>query len=357
MTKIAILGANGQVGGEVAGHLARRPDVSVVGIVRSEFGAALLSLLHVPYVVADLTDPEKLRAILGDCDAVADFTFPSGQLIDIPPAIKRNTEAVLGAMQPGAKLLHMSSIMAWGMSGDASQIESKRIPRDSYAYIKRSAEGEVTRAGARAGMPTFICRLGQVHGVLQGISQDIGGQMRDGRLLSRGDASLPSNTIFASSVADAVVRAARGEQPAGLYTLVSSPQWTLGTMYEYYARKLGLPECVEYEAYASSESVPLRSRLTTAAWQAMTPVRGVLESYVLLRVPGAYPKVKGAHRLRSSAAAAAALHAHSGPAMHHITGTVPGQTMSGIRSAPDDVLADEQEFEARLLRAIEGARR
>lgn len=356
MTRIAVLGANGQVGGEVAAHLARHADVEVRGIVRSEFGAALLRVLGIPHVVADLSNRAQLRDALGDCDAVADFTFPSGQLTEIPAAIKRNTEAVVGVMQPTAKLLHMSSIMAWGMSGDASEVASKRIPRDSYAYIKRSAEGEVLKAARQAGIATYICRLGQVHGVLQGISQDIATQLQAGGVVSRGSAGLLSNTVFASAVADAVLAAARGRSQAGLYTLVSSPQWTLGTLFGYYQQKLGSDAPVHYEAYAAVPPAVGR-RLSSAAWQAITPVRGVLESYVLLRIPSAYPKVKGFHRRRSAASAASSLHSNSGPALHHITGAVPGETLSGFRCSPDEVLADELEFEGRLSRAIEAARR
>ena len=75
MTRIAIVGANGQVGTEVCLRLREAADVEVVPVVRNLSGSAFLRLNGVDCRHGRIADPEQARHLIGDCDVVVNFAL------------------------------------------------------------------------------------------------------------------------------------------------------------------------------------------------------------------------------------------------------------------------------------------
>lgn len=360
--RIAILGANGQVGSELALLLAGSAAAEVRGVVRAEYGAALLRLAEIPHAVAGFDDTEALGRAVGDADLVVDLTYPGGQFVEIPAAIERNTAAVMDAMRRGARYLQMSSIMAFGMASGDSTVRDHRVPRASYGHIKRWAEGKAIQLGRARGIDTFPCRLGQVHGVLQSVTHEYRSRIRAGGLCFVGAPDSLSTTLFTNTVADAVLACARGAlEPERVHTLVSNPQWPLAELGEAY-RSLHAPEVeVTYQAPA-----PARARLPgldlARGLVAGAPARDLLETHVLLRAPELFVRAKGMFRVRAVRAEAAALGQRSGGSsaaapIPCLVGAVPGPLVPGIDSSLETTLRVQRELAARFDAVLEKGRK
>src|SRR5258707_14123 len=105
--KIGLLPGNSQVATEVALMALLGGSVEVVCFVRSEYGAVLLKLLGIPFAVIDYHNIQgEARKLLAECDLVADFGYPSGQLQDILPAITANARAVMACLRPAARYVY-----------------------------------------------------------------------------------------------------------------------------------------------------------------------------------------------------------------------------------------------------------
>lgn len=355
MTRIAILGANGQVGSEVCLALAGEPSVQLTGVVRSLYGTPLLALAGVPHAVADFDDPPALAAALGEADVVVDLTYPSGQLVEIPEILAQNLAAIAKAMRPGARYLHISSIMAFGMGGDDNHLADHLVPRVSYGYIKRWGEGEALRVGEARGIEVYIARLGQVHGVLQSVTHAWLSRWRTGEISFVGTPADLSTTLFSAEVADAVLACARGELAAGkVYTLVSNPQRSLGEVCAVYRALYG-------EAQVGFVPAPAPSALGRLRGLVPLPrggMRELGETYVLLRSPELFYRTKGAFRRRAVAAEVAAIDAAvRAEPLACLVGAAPGSLLPGLHSAAAEVIEGQRRIAARHAAALAEGRR
>jgi len=337
--RVAILGANGQVGSELALLLARTPECEVRGVVRSNYGAALLRLAGIPHATASAEDETALRTALGDCDVVVDLTYPGGQLVDIPGLLSRNMKAVLQACRPGARYLHMSSIMAYGTASEDSVLRDHRFPRASYGRIKRWAEGEAIRLCEAAKVEPYIVRLGQVHGVLQGVTQEYRRRTESGHLALFGERSALTNTLFAGAVADTVLACACGAlAPATVYTLVSNPQWTLAELGLAYQRLYNPAAELTFHPSGGRPRSDLLRRLAAGS-----QARELLETYVFLHSPGLFVRLKGRYRMRGARAhQAPAAPQRGGAPLLGLLGAVPGTLVPGIDSSIETTIRSHE---------------
>lgn len=353
--KVAILGANGQVGSELALLLSDAAVVDVRGVLRSDYGAALLRLAGLPYAVAGFDDANALAAALGDRDLVVDLTYPAGQLAEIPDLLDANMRAVMRAMRRGARYLHMSSIMAFGMPSGRLVLRDYRTARASYGYIKRWGERRAVRLGRAHGVETFVFRLGQVHGALQAVTQEYRARAESRTFRLTGEPGELSTTVFMNAVADAVLVCGRGEvEPGRTYTLVSNPQWTLAELGEVYARLYCPDLLVGYRPRPAGG----REALALGRGLVLGPgVRDLMETQVFLRLPELFVRAKGQYRRRAVRGEASAHAAKQQPALDCLVGRVPGPLVPGIDSTAASAIRIQREVSGRLESLLETARR
>src|SRR5689334_1493804 len=113
MRRICLLGANGQVGAEVALLLARMPGVDVVPVIRTHAAGGFLRWLGLETRVLDVNRPAEVKSALRDVDLVVDFAMPTiaaGR--DQQATMLRN---VIDQMAIGAPYVYMSTTSAFGM--------------------------------------------------------------------------------------------------------------------------------------------------------------------------------------------------------------------------------------------------
>ncbi len=239
MIKVALIGANGKVGAEVAIYLSMRSDVDLLCLIRSEYGAALLQLASIKYKVVDYADGNALEQLLGDRDVVVDFTYPTGQSTDFWEILKRHITSVMQTIKPGSTYIYMSSIMAFGMPPGYHYVRNFLLSGTSYSYIKRKSERFVRKLGKELNLKVFTLRLSQIHGSLQPVTQQFINDLSSSALCVNGKPESLTNTAFTFSVSEAIIKCAKGNLTSGLYTVVSSPQWTLEELLQYYKDKHG----------------------------------------------------------------------------------------------------------------------
>lgn len=237
MVTIGIIGANGQVGFEVCLFLSRMSDVKVVPICRTKLGSTFLRRCGLECRHGTIDSPEETARHLADCDLVADFSLPKGLPSEQRSAIRQIITNAVEQSAHHSRFVYISSMMAFGMEYQSRVIRRYILAHTIYGATKRYAEQLAFRVGRKMGREIYVLRLGQVHGELQSVGRAMMQELRsETAYISDG----PSYTVFAFSVAEALVHIALGKERPGLYTLVSVPEWSWKEIYEYYARQRGM---------------------------------------------------------------------------------------------------------------------
>ena len=232
--KIAIVGANGQVGTELS-FLLRSQGVDAVPIVRSRLGAAFLRHHDFSCRIADVSNASEAELVLRDADAVilsvivSDVGGPSKQSRRINDAILRN--AILHTRKD-ARVIFFSSIRAFSRRVDPST-PWWGMP---YDREKRRAERLLLKLCAKEGKLGYAFRLGHVFGKNQAKTRKIQEILAgEEPVLLAVERERPSNIVHTVTIADAVLRAANTDLSPGVYSVVNAPQWTWGEVAGYYA--------------------------------------------------------------------------------------------------------------------------
>ncbi len=241
MTRVAVVGANGQVGAEVCLLLRRAPGVEVVPICRNRLGSDFLRYRGVPCRHGSVSDPAQAPALLGDCDLVANFALSLGQ-----PAEARRTngaviENTLRFSRDGAVVVFFSTQNVYGDPSPTALVRWK----DAYGREKLWCERVHARMGRRFRKRAYSIRLGHVCGDLQNITHVIRTIIRSGPIaMPEGGVKL-SNTVYTATIVDALLLLRDGRIAPGVFDLMSSPQWTWRQVYEFEAARSGRPLAIE----------------------------------------------------------------------------------------------------------------
>jgi nucleoside-diphosphate-sugar epimerase len=236
MTRVAVIGANGQVGAELCLLLAARPDIDLVPVCRNRSGSAFLRWQGIRCRHGRVGDPLDAPRLLADCDIIVNSSLASGtpaQIRRVEDAIVRNMFAHSNA---GAAIIHFSTQSVYGDARDRRWIRW----RNPYGRVKLATERRVRSESRRRRKPAYILRLGHVCGMLQEISNSIRTEIRAASvLLPSRDCS--SNTVYTAAIAGAIDQIIRKAARAGTYDLMNTPRWSWREVYEYEARVCGMP--------------------------------------------------------------------------------------------------------------------
>lgn len=276
MPVIAVIGANGQVGSEVCLYLNQMPGVQVVPICRSRYASSFLRKCGLECTHGEL-DPAKPSELLRGCDLVADFSLPKGSPSVVRAAIHKTLTGAIKASDTDARVVYISSMMAFGMGTHSKVMRNYSVARTRYGSTKRFGERllfKLTKTHSREG---YVLRLGQVHGELQMTTRAIKRELKNQTAyVPKG----PSYTVFAFTIAEALCRIAEGKERPGLYTLVSEPAWSWREIHEYYFRQASIEaDIVEYDNDRYLKSSITRKALSLITQPARTAALQFLERH------------------------------------------------------------------------------
>jgi nucleoside-diphosphate-sugar epimerase len=235
MKRVAILGANGQVGTEVSLRLRSVEEIEVVPIARNVSGSAFLRLNGLECRHGRISDPTEVRGLISDCDVVVNLALSNSGIPRIDRQINRQiVHNIVAAAKPGAPIIFASTIMVYA---PAMKV---RFP-DSYGLEKVIAERMFRRLCRASHHPAFVFRLGHVMGELQNITRKICDEIRGGTVALPHKGLRASNTVFTSAIVEAIAQVALAAPTPGTFDLITFPQWSWLDVYRYYADELGLP--------------------------------------------------------------------------------------------------------------------
>lgn len=234
MHKIAIVGANGQVGAEICLLLSRTQGVDLVPICRNPTGSAFLRYSGIACRHGRPADGVEAPSLLGDCDVIVNSALAAGTPAEIRAFDRKLIRNIFAFSKPNAIVIHFSTLM---VHGDPQPGKIWRT-REAYGRAKRAAERLIRAESKRSGKPAYILRLGHVCGPLQNITAKIRREIASGQVALPAD-DVPSNTVYTVTIVDAIMSIISGKQTTGAFDLTNAPQWTWRELYTHESAACG----------------------------------------------------------------------------------------------------------------------
>lgn len=315
MTKVAVLGANGQVGAEVCLLLSQQRGLEVVPVCRNRLGSAYLRYRGLACRHGQPAEPSDAKALFGDCDVIVNLALVAS-LADPRGARATNAkliENVATCSQPGARHIYFSTMSVYG-----DRHQNQRIAwRNSYAQDKWRTEKLVRAWTRRTNGTACIFRLGHVCGELQGITQQIRQALCAGQPIPVADPERASNTVYVATIVDAILRVAAGRVPVGTYDLMNVPQWTWREVFVHEGRAFGVVPtfCVVGDPPRAGLAGFIKRILANLLGDiaAAPQTRRILGRLVPYVPRGLYRKIRAQYAVRSARSHIQGLHKQAGP--------------------------------------------
>jgi nucleoside-diphosphate-sugar epimerase len=302
MKRVGIIGANGQVGSEVCLLLSQMNGVRPVPICRNPVGATFLRRCGLDVRLGAADSEKNSRELLEDLDLVADFSLPAGSSSYVRSQINQTIGNVVRFAPPGVPFVYLSSILAYGNPDFHSPLRNYRVSGSAYGSTKRYAEQLAYKLSKRHRRPAYLFRVGVVHGELQAATRQAVKDLKASAGLTAYVPNCESYTVFAYSIAEALVSAAYQNDASGLYTLVSNPGWSWRELHQYLADKAGVYQPMVLLKPQTSQSAGWKSRLKRSAFGALRSRKEFLNGYIGAVSPTLEQQMRATYHMRNAAA-------------------------------------------------------
>ncbi len=266
--RVAVLGANGQVGAELCLLLARQEKIEVVPVCRNRMGSAFLRFSGLACRHGDPADPLEAHRLFGDCDVIVNLALVNLQNYREARELHDNLIGnVARFSRRSGRHIYFSTMSVYG---DARMHERMVFP-SLYGQEKARCENVAKVAGDKYGLDTVIFRLGHVCGEFQGITREI----RDGIAhppVPVPDLDRASNVVHMATIVDAIVKVASGTVAPGTYDLMNRPQWSWKEVFEHEGRQIGLAP--SFAAWPETSDAGFRAILYRGAREGLMALAG-----------------------------------------------------------------------------------
>jgi nucleoside-diphosphate-sugar epimerase len=236
MLKLALVGANGQVGAELCLLLAGHSKLELIPICRNRSGSSFLRWRGIACRHGKVAEPNDAERLLSDCDIVVNSSLATGTPSEIRRIEAQITRNIFRYSRPGASVIHFSTQSVYGDPRENQWIRW----RNPYGRAKSATERRVRAESGRTGKAAHILRLGHVCGALQEISHTIRSEICS-RSVVLPPQDRSSNTVYTAAIIGAIEQIAAGRSRPGTYDLMNAPRWTWREVYEYEAGICAVP--------------------------------------------------------------------------------------------------------------------
>jgi nucleoside-diphosphate-sugar epimerase len=301
MPKIALVGANGQVGAELCLLLSRIADIELVPICRNPTGSAFLRYSGIACRHGRPADPAEAAQLFGDCDVIINCALGSGTPSEIRRFDRLLVHNIFKFSRPQATVIHFSTLMVYGDPRAGKLLRG----RDAYGRAKRAAERRVFAESRRARKPGYILRLGHVCGPLQNITDKIRKEIAtDTVVLPERD--LPSNTVYTATIVDAIQAIMAGKEQPGAFDLTNFPQWSWRQVYQYESVACGRPFAPRFAPGTQHQAYPkllvASAKRSLSRWARAPYTRQIIERGLRLAPSAVNDRAQAAwFKMRASA--------------------------------------------------------
>src|SRR5262245_19056384 len=247
--RILVTGGSGFLGGRLVEALAKKG--ARIRVATSDFRhCARVARFPVELVKADLINPEALTRAAADCDIIFHFGYRFGgspkeqQRVNVE-GTRALAEALLKS--GGKRLVHISSVAAYGPARDGDLVETSppQPTTDAYANTKLAIEHMLLDLYRNRGLPMSILQPTVVYGpygpywTVRPIEQ-----VNIGRVVLPAQGLGLCNAVYVEDLVAAALLAAEHDAAVGQAFLISGSAPT--TWREFYGA---------YEAMAGKQSV------------------------------------------------------------------------------------------------------
>jgi nucleoside-diphosphate-sugar epimerase len=271
MIRLGLIGANGQVGGELCLMLASRKDLELVPICRNRSGSAFLRWQGIACRHGRVADPADAARLLGDCDIVINSSLATGAPAHIRRIEAQIIQSIFRYSKDSATIVHFSTQSVYGDPRPDRMVRW----RNPYGRAKLATERQVRLRSRSTRKPAFILRLGHVCGSLQEISNTIRADIR-ARSVHLPAENRSSNTVYTAAIIGAVDQIIAARARPGTYDLMNTPRWTWREVYEFEAAACALPlmpRVIDPTAYSRRSAIVAPARRMIGHLTSAQPVR------------------------------------------------------------------------------------
>lgn len=256
--RVLIVGC-GYVGLPLGAELARRGH-EVFGLRRTADGAGELRAAGLTPVVADVSQPESLRAVPGPFDWVVNTVSSSKGGAEVYRAVYVEGARNLIAWLAGSgvrKFIHTSSTSVYAQAdGSVVTEESPAEPQAETGKLLVEAENLLLAAARERGFPAVVLRVAGIYGAGRGhLFQQF---LRDEARIS-GDGGRLLNMIHRDDVVGAAIVALERGEPGRIYNVADDEPVSQLEFFRWLAEQLHKP----LPPYASAEESANRKRGVT----------------------------------------------------------------------------------------------
>lgn len=215
-TRIAILGAGGQIGRTLLARLMADPTLRPYGICRNALTAAPLRAAGFEVRRGDVKRDEDRERLIGDADVIVNCASASCLWGEARKEDRRTIDAIAST---SARLIHFSSVAVYGSCLDLrrSTFDAPRADQP-YGRDKLNLERYAARRAKRQGRRLVTLRLGHVYGAEQWVSRFVYSQLGTSFRLPF-DGQRPSNAVHVANVASAIRTLVHDGSAEGTYNL------------------------------------------------------------------------------------------------------------------------------------------
>ena len=277
-TRVAILGAGGQIGRTLLTRLRADSKLRPYGVCRNALTAAPLRAAGLDVRCGDVT--KDVKQLLGDADVIVNCASASclwGQ------ARKEDRAAIDAILSIGARVIHFSSVAVYGSCIDSTR-NTYDDPRPDIPYgrDKLNLERYTMRHAKKLGRRVVILRMGHVYGAEQWVSRFVFNQIGTSfRLPFDGDR--PSNAVHVANVASAVRTLVHDTGAEGAYNLFDPGNSSWREVFDWNTNAIGADRIPGMDvrnservrrAFAGKAGapVPLAIAREVAAWTKSLPL-------------------------------------------------------------------------------------
>jgi nucleoside-diphosphate-sugar epimerase len=236
MLKLAVVGANGQVGAELCLLLAAHKDIQLIPICRNQSGSAFLRWHGIACRHGRITDPADAARLIGDCDVIVNSALATGTPAQIRRIEDQIIQRIFRHSKDSATIIHFSTQSVYGDPGTSRWVRW----RNPYGRAKLATERQIRLQSRSTKRLAFILRLGHVCGAMQEISNTIRAGIHAQSVCLPAE-NRSSNTVYTAAIIGAIDQILAGRAQPNTYDLMNTPRWTWREVYEYEAAVCQLP--------------------------------------------------------------------------------------------------------------------
>jgi dTDP-4-dehydrorhamnose reductase len=233
--KIAVIGANGNVGTELCFLL--KESAEVIPIVRNKMGSIFLQHHGLNCRIADISLDSDAEKALHDADVVVIAAWVADRFSGSQNQTSKtiNEKLIKNSVRFSAKnsiIIYLSTIRAFAHKVDpkTSRFWPPRYDKEKQ-HLERVLLSEC-RNGKKRG---FAFRCGHVFGERQPSTIAMKKLLSSKKKLAiQANPDWKSNIVHIVTLNDAIFRCAQPDVKSGVYSIVNNPQWTWKEVYENY---------------------------------------------------------------------------------------------------------------------------